>query len=67
MKISKAILVFGAILTAFGVLFQFQGRGTVGPESSFMYYNKDWIGYGIAIVISGITIIGIGIFASRRH
>ena len=67
MKIAKAIFVLGAILIAFGLLFQFQGRGTVGPESSFMYYNKDWIDYGIAIVISGIVIMGIGIFASRRH
>lgn len=66
MKITKIILGLGAILIAFGFLFQFQGRGTVGPESSFMYYNKDWIDYGVAIIISGIIIIGIGIFASRR-
>lgn len=66
MKITKIMFGLGAILIAFGVLFQFQGRSTVGPESSFMYYNKDWIDYGMAIITSGIIIIGIGIFASRR-
>lgn len=51
---------------AFGALFQFQGRGFVGPESSFMYYNKDWIYYGIAMIVSGVLIIGVGIFVLVR-
>lgn len=65
-RISKLVIGFGAALAAFGVLFQFQGRGFVGPESSFMYYNKDWIHYGIAMMVSGVLIIGVGIFALVR-
>lgn len=66
MRISKLVIGFGVGLTAFGILFQFQGRGVVGPESSFMYYNKDWIHYGITMIVSGVLIIGVGIFALVR-
>lgn len=66
MRISKLVIMLGVALTAFGALFQFQGRGFVGPESSFMYYNKDWIHYGIAMMISGVLIVGVGIFALVR-
>lgn len=66
MKIAKLIIGFGIILMALGALFQFQGRGIVGPESSFMYYNKDWIYYGIAMIISGVMIVGVGVFVLLR-
>jgi hypothetical protein len=66
MKIGRPIIIIGIILICFGVIFQFQGRGQIGPESSFMYYNKDWISYGIIIIISGIIAGGFGIFLSRR-
>lgn len=66
MGISKLVIWFGGALMAFGALFQFQGRGFVGPESSFMYYNKDWIYYGIAMIVSGALIIGVGIFVLVR-
>lgn len=66
MGISKLVIGFGGALMAFGALFQFQGRGFVGPESSFMYYNKDWIYYGIAMIVSGALIIGVGIFVLVR-
>jgi len=33
----------------------------VGPESSFMYSNPDWITYGLEIAILGLVILGIGI------
>lgn len=62
----KIIIGAGIILIVFGVLFQYQGRGIVGPESSFMYYNKDWIYYGIAVIISGVMIVGVGIFVLLR-
>lgn len=52
----------GVIMIIFGAIFQFQGRGAVGPESSFMYHNADWIYYGIAIIVCGIIISGIGGF-----
>jgi uncharacterized membrane protein len=66
MKIARIVIGFGIILIALGVLFQFQGKGIVGPESSFMYYNKDWIHYGITIIISGVMIISVGVFVLLR-
>ena len=60
-NMKKIIIGIGAAMIVFGALFQFQGRGIVGPESSFMYYNKDWIYYGIGIAISGILVCGSGV------
>ena len=50
----------GSIVFIFGLIFDLQGQAIVGPESSFMYANPDWITYGIQIMIGGIIIIGIG-------
>ena len=66
MRLGRPVIIVGAILIFFGMVFQFQGRGQLGPESSFMYYNKDWISYGAMIIISGITVSGFGMFLSRR-
>ena len=44
----------------FGIIFHLQGQSVVGPESSFMYSNPDWITYGIQIAIIGLIVIGIG-------
>ncbi|MEO2220565.1 MAG: hypothetical protein ABGW55_03300 [Nitrosopumilus sp.] len=51
----------GIITLVFGLIFDLQGQSIVGPESSFMYANPDWITYGIEIMIVGVIIIGIGI------
>jgi hypothetical protein len=51
----------GIIIFIFGLIFDLQGQSIVGPESSFMYANPDWITYGIEIMILGIIVIGIGI------
>jgi len=58
----KGIKIIGIGCTTFilGVIFDLQGQAIVGPESSFMYANPDWITYGIQIMVGGITIIGIG-------
>ncbi|NDB89959.1 MAG: hypothetical protein EB166_03890 [Thaumarchaeota archaeon] len=66
MKSSKAIIVSGVITMIFGIIFQFQGRGAIGPESSFMYYNKDWIDYGFGIVVLGAVLCGWGGFSYFR-
>jgi hypothetical protein len=50
----------GIITFIFGLIFDLQGQSIVGPETSFMYANPDWITYGIQIMIIGIIIIGIG-------
>jgi len=55
------VIGVGCIVFIFGLIFDLQGQAIVGPESSFMYANPDWITYGIQIMILGITIIGIGV------
>ncbi len=45
----------------FGIIFHLQGQAIVGPESSFMYSNPEWVTYGQQITIIGIFLIGIGI------
>ena len=57
---SYSISGIGVIIFIFGLIFDLQGQSIVGPESSFMYANPDWITYGIQIMVLGITIIGVG-------
>lgn len=66
MRIAKPIIILGIILIVFGTIFQYQGRGHLGPESSFMYYSNDWIYYGMGIIIAGIITSGFGVFLLRR-
>jgi hypothetical protein len=44
-----------------GIIFHLQGHGVVGPESSFMYSNPEWVTYGQEIAIIGIIVLGVGI------
>ena len=67
MKGGKALVIAGSIIVIFGSIFHLQGKSTVGPETSFMYSNPDWITYGIQIIIIGIIIIGIGIVIIKRN
>ena len=60
MRKGISIIVVGAIVGLFGIVFHLQGQSMVGPESSFMYSNPDWITYGIQIAIIGLIVIGIG-------
>jgi len=61
MKIWRVIGLVGTIIFILGVIFHLQGQSIVGPESSFMYANPEWISYGILIAVSGIVISGAGI------
>jgi len=54
------IIMTGIITGILGIMFHLQGHSAVGPESSFMYSNPDWITYGIQIAIIGLITIGIG-------
>ncbi len=54
------MIILGVIVIIFGIIFHLQGQAIVGPESSFMYSNPDWVTYGQQIVIIGIFLIGIG-------
>ena len=64
MKGVKPLIITGAIILIFGLIFHFQGKSMIGPESSFMYSNPDWIAHGIQIAITGIIIVAIGIVIS---
>ena len=57
---STPIVIAGIILVIFGIVFNFQGQGMIGPETSFMYQSDDWIDYGIVISITGVILILIG-------
>ena len=50
-----------------GIIFSFQGQGMVGPESSFMYQNEDWIDYGIVISMIGVILILIGYVIEKKR
>jgi hypothetical protein len=69
MKGVKPLVILGIIILIFGLIFHLQGQSVIGPESSFMYSNPDWITYGIQITILGIVIvvIGIGINKIKRN
>ena len=69
MKGVKQLVVIGTIILIFGLIFHLQGQSIVGPESSFMYSNPDWVTYGIQIAILGIIIVvaGIGISIIKRN
>jgi hypothetical protein len=48
-------------------VFYLQGRSVVGPESSFMYSNPEWIKNGQWIAISGIMILAVGVVISKAN
>jgi uncharacterized membrane protein len=69
MKEVKSLVIIGTIVLIFGLIFHLQGQSVIGPKSSFMYSNPDWITYGIQIAIIGIIIVmaGIGIKIIKRN
>ncbi len=63
---SSPIVVTGIILVIFGIIFNFQGQGMIGPETSFMYQSDDWIDYGIVISMIGVIMILIGYIVEKK-
>ena len=63
---SLPIIISGIIVMIFGIIFHFQGQGMIGPESSFMYQNQNWIDNGIYIGMMGVIIILIGYFVEKK-
>jgi hypothetical protein len=61
MRIWGMITVVGTIVFLFGIIFHLQGQSVIGPESSFMYANPEWVFLGIQIAVLGIVISAIGI------
>ena len=67
MKGGKTLIIIGAIIGIFGFVFHLQGQSIVGPESSFMYSNPDWVTYGIQMGIGGIIILVIGVILFKKN
>lgn len=70
MNLGKPIIGLGIVVILSGIVFSLQGQSVVGPESSFMYSNPEWITNGQWIAIIGIIILAIGIMISKvnlRH
>ena len=54
-------IVIGSIVTGLGWIFSLQGQAVVGPESSFMYSDPEWVVYGTQIAVAGIVILAAGV------
>ena len=63
---SAPIIIAGIILIIFGIIFNFQGQGMVGPETSFMYQSDDWVDYGMIISIEGVILVLIGYIIEKK-
>ncbi len=63
---SLPIIIIGITLIIFGIVFNFQGEGILGPETSFMYESDDWINYGIGISMIGVVLILIGYIVEKK-
>ena len=61
MKVGRIVTSAGLVITVFGIIFHLQGLAVVGPESSFMYSNPDWITYGIQVAVTGAVVFGTGV------
>ena len=66
MKGGKTLAIIGIIIGIFGVIFHLQGQSIVGPESSFMYANPEWVSYGLQIMILGIIIFSAGFVILKK-
>jgi len=53
-------LTVGSIVSILGIIFHFQGKSVIGPETSFMYSNPAWVVYGVEISAAGIFIVSTG-------
>ena len=48
----------GALLLTAGLVFAAQGAGWINwPEGSFMIGRREWISYGMASAIAGVTLL----------
>ena len=59
------LIVIGVIIIVLGVIFTAQSQTLIGPTTSFMYNNPDWLTFGLIIASLGIIVIIMG-FISRR-
>ena len=62
---SSYVIIAGAIITIFGIIFAAQGKGILGPTQSFMVNNPRWIIYGSALAVIGLIMILASLFTSK--
>lgn len=67
MRGGKTLAAIGSIIVIFGFVFHLQGQAIVGPQSSFMYSNPDWITYGMQMMLAGIIILVIGVIIFKKN
>jgi hypothetical protein len=67
MKGGRTLIVIGIIVGIFGSIFHLQGKSMVGPESSFMYSNPEWVSYGLQMIIVGIVILSVGFVILKKN
>jgi len=60
-----SILIIGTVISLAGLTFWLQGLSIVGPPSSFMYKNPEWITNGMYILAFGIIVVIIGAIIGR--
>jgi len=65
MRAGIPLIGIGIIVTIFGIVFFLQGQSLVGPKSSFMYSNPQWIINGQWIATAGIIILVVGLLISK--
>ncbi|HSB57222.1 MAG TPA: hypothetical protein VLD38_05400 [Nitrosopumilaceae archaeon] len=65
MRAGKPTIVLGTVVIILGIVFYLQGQSIVGPESSFMYSNPEWITNGQWIIIGGIVMLSTGFALSK--
>ena len=59
------IIVVGAVIALAGTVFWLQGLSIVGPTTSFMYGNPEWMSNGLIILAAGILVIIAGLITGR--
>ena len=65
-KLRSALVLGGSFIALSGIVFTFQGLSYVGPPSSFMFDNPDWVIYGPAIAMMGLVTLMVTIIAGRK-
>jgi hypothetical protein len=66
-KGGKTLIIIGIIVGIFGSIFHLQGKSRLGPESSFMYSNPEWVSYGLQMIIVGIIILSVGFVILKKN
>ena len=60
-RLGRILVLSGALISPFGLLFTAQSKSEVGPQSSFMYNNPSWTLNGLAIASLGLAVLAAGI------